>query len=131
MTTILVCGSRTFADYNAVARVLDNCPETVTHIIQGEAQGADLFGKRWAIEHNVPHTDVAAEWSKYGKRAGYLRNRKMMDLLIEHGDGFVIAFVDKPLSTSRGTNMMCSIADEEEYRVFVYESSTDQVSRLY
>lgn len=51
----------------------------ITCIVQGEASGADLLAKAWAIRNNVEHLDYPAEWSKYGAKAGPIRNATMYD----------------------------------------------------
>lgn len=40
--------------------------------------GADAMAGRWAEEHAVPILVFAADWDRYGKRAGPLRNREMI-----------------------------------------------------
>lgn len=107
---VLVCGSRTFASQDAVTIVLDGISRqyggNIT-IIHGAARGADTLADKWAQANGVPVMAFAAQWTKYGKRAGFLRNTQMLE---EGKPHIVWAFVDKPLEDSRGTKMMVDIA---------------------
>lgn len=58
-------------------------------VIHGGAQGADMGAAQWGKSEGATVLEFAAEWKKYGKRAGPLRNQKMID----HGKPeVVIAF---------------------------------------
>lgn len=123
---ILVCGSRTFADYEFLKRILDlikaekliaKAEGKTFMVIQGEAPGADSMGKQWAGENNLYCECYPADWKQYGKRAGYLRNQQMLD---EGKPDIVVAFVDKPLEESRGTNMMVNLAKKAGVDTLVY-----------
>jgi hypothetical protein len=61
----------------------------------------------WSTANDVPVLAFAANWTKYGKRAGFLRNTQMLE---EGKPDVVWAFVDKDLSESKGTKMMVDIA---------------------
>ncbi len=74
---VLVCGSRTFSDQALVNRILDEVHPSV--VVHGDASGADRLAKRWALANAVPQRAYPAEWSKYGRRAGPLRNQRMID----------------------------------------------------
>ena len=41
--------------------------------------GADYFASRFARARGIAEKPYPAEWSKYGKRAGMLRNQRMLD----------------------------------------------------
>lgn len=87
---ILVCGSRGWNDGRVIDGVLRQIPRHVT-ILVGDARGADHLVYRWAL--NLGFTDVrrfVADWERYGKQAGYIRNSAMLDLKPE----MVVAFWD-------------------------------------
>lgn len=65
--------------------------------------GADSLAGQWARERGVQEVACPANWDKYGRRAGALRNRAMADL----GPDKVIAFPG-----GIGTNMMVEMAEE-------------------
>ena len=52
--------------------------KTNVTIISGTARGADRLGERYAAEHNMKLERFPAEWDKYHKGAGPIRNHKMV-----------------------------------------------------
>ena len=78
-------------------------------IVEGGARGADRCAGRWAARmrtQGVGWVRVRAEWERYGKRAGPIRNQAMLDYLLQ-GRAMgqtvgVLAFHDA-LGTSKGT----------------------------
>lgn len=61
-----------------------------SEIISGGAQGADALGERYAIKKQLPLKTFPANWEKFGKKAGALRNIEMAeyaDALIALWDG--------------------------------------------
>ena len=107
---ILVCGSRTFDDATIVAYYLGRVSafyESNIMIIEGEAKGADLLAREWAVATGKVFEPYPADWERYGKRAGFLRNTQMLE---EGRPDRLVAFVDKPLAESKGTKMMVDIA---------------------
>lgn len=49
-------------------------------VIQGMAKGPDIFARNWAKKNGHGTDDHPADWDTYGKRAGFLRNEKMINL---------------------------------------------------
>lgn len=96
---VLVCGSRSWPDYSAVHRRLSALPyedEPVT-ILHGAAPGADTHADTAARSLGYMYVRrFSADWEKYGKRAGLVRNIEMLD---ERPD-LVLAF---QVNGSRGT----------------------------
>lgn len=100
---VLVCGGREFSDarmMDAILRLVDRhshryVPDThgITAIIHGAAQGADSLAAAWA--ENVGLSSYGevlafpADWARWGKRAGLLRNQQMID---EGKPDLVVAF---------------------------------------
>ncbi|MFN6299805.1 MAG: DUF2493 domain-containing protein [bacterium] len=70
---------RDFTDYNLLKEKLDFYigKHSDIEIISGTARGADRLGERYAEEKGLTLTRFSADWKKYGKRAGYLRNEEM------------------------------------------------------
>ncbi len=58
-------------------------------VIHGNAPGADSLAGEWARARGVPVEAYPAEWDLYGRAAGHLRNRQMLD---EGEPDIVIAF---------------------------------------
>lgn len=107
---ILVCGSRTFSHPVVVASELAFVSTYYNGnimIIHGAAPGADTLADEWAKAVGKEIEAYPADWKRYGKRAGFLRNTQMLE---EGRPDRVVAFVDKPLAESKGTKMMVDIA---------------------
>lgn len=79
MLKIIVAGSREFNDYELLEEKLNFYigKHKNIEIISGTARGADRLGERYAIEKGFSLQKFPADWQKYGKRAGYLRNEDM------------------------------------------------------
>jgi len=101
---VLVCGGRDYDDYETVIKCLDAVHQQygVTLLIEGGANGADAHGGIWADNNGVPRCTMWAQWERYGKAAGPVRNQAMIDLL--HPD-CVVAFPG-----GKGTQNMIGIA---------------------
>lgn len=73
---ILVSGSRDFADPAALYAVLHELKPASIHV--GDARGADAYAAEYCREMNVECFRFRADWDKYGKRAGPIRNGIMV-----------------------------------------------------
>lgn len=100
---ILVCGTTTYKDRAAIKReILRRNP---TCIINGGAEGADSLALSIAKELGLDFETYEAEWTRYGRPAGPIRNQRMLD---EGKPDLVLAFFDG--YRSRGTNDMVTKA---------------------
>lgn len=113
---IIIAGGRDFMDYNLLKKKADKIlqEKKVTHkivIISGCARGADTLGLRYASENAFDAEEYPADWDKYGKKAGYMRNVEMA----ENADA-LIAFWD---GKSKGTKHMIDIATERNLLIRV------------
>lgn len=90
---VLVCGGRDYGDTERAFAVLDELRRGISHdamtIICGGANGADRLAWDWCISRRVPLDNYPAEWKKFGKSAGPIRNQKMID---EGKPDLVVAF---------------------------------------
>lgn len=93
---IIISGTRTFNDYDTFKKVIrlalikQNAVKEELEIVTGGCRGVDLLGERWAKENNIPIKRFDAEWKKYGRQAGPIRNRAMAkygDFLVAVWDG--------------------------------------------
>jgi len=126
MFRVIVCGSRDFTDYpflfDVLADTLARHPDLV--IVHGAARGADSMAETFAQENGIPSEAFPADWNRFGKSAGYRRNRAMADSTVDgHGVDGVIAFFADPYNRSRGTQMMVSIAKDAGIRVYIPRTS--------
>lgn len=77
MRRIAVIGSRNFHDYGRLKCVLQ--PWLPAHIISGGAKGTDSLAEKLALEHELPITVIKPDWKQYGRGAGPIRNREIVD----------------------------------------------------
>ena len=87
----IIAGSRTIEDYEALKTVMARIDFDITEVVSGGCWGVDLMGERWAQENGIPVRQFAADWAKYGRIAGELRNREMA----EYADALVILWDGK------------------------------------
>lgn len=101
---VLVCGGRHFSDRVFAYQILDEAHKAVGFysLMTGAAQGADRIALDWAHRNGVSSWQIPAEWEKYGKAAGPIRNQKMLDV---GKPDLVIAFPG-----GKGTTHMVKIA---------------------
>jgi len=113
---IIIAGGRDFNDFQMLCqkcdKILINCKDI--QIVSGGANGADRLGERYAAQKGYGIQQFLANWTKYGKSAGYIRNKEMAD----YADA-LIAFWDQK---SKGTGHMINIAKKQNLlvRVVVY-----------
>jgi hypothetical protein len=108
---IIIAGSRNFNDYNLLKTSCDNLLTQFTNIeiVSGTARGADKLGERYAREKGYDIKQFPANWDKFGKSAGYIRNDEMAqyaDMLIAFWDGI-----------SKGTKHMIDLANKRGIKV--------------
>jgi hypothetical protein len=79
MTTqrLLVFGDRNWDNYPAVKREIKRRMPDV--VIEGEAAGADSMGRLAAEELGIKVLAFPAQWAKFGRAAGPIRNRQQLD----------------------------------------------------
>ena len=85
-------------------------------LINGGADGADKGGVLWANKHNIPIELYEADWNKYKKAAGPIRNQKM------YKEGKPTVAVQFP--GGRGTRHMRAVLDY--HNVYVFEAKVVQ-----
>jgi YspA, cpYpsA-related SLOG family len=96
---VLVTGGRNYADRDRVFQVLDkiHASSPITLIVQGGATGADRHAFVWASLQSVNYETFHAQWGTEGKKAGPLRNQRMVDYVHKlEGDKIVVAFPGGP-----------------------------------
>lgn len=93
---VIVAGGRDFVPNQRSWEILDNLVSRkmaegfVIEVVCGEARGGDAFGKLWANTRGHQVISMRADWDRYGKRAGYLRNEEMgnyADALVAFWEG--------------------------------------------
>lgn len=92
---VVIAGSRGFNDYDLLSK---KCNEFLIEkrknydviVVSGGARGADKTGEEYAKNEGFLVEVYLADWDKYGKKAGFIRNCQMgevADALIAFWDG--------------------------------------------
>lgn len=93
---VLVCGGRNLNEVQVQKYLEDNFLKDITKmyseqfddkrrdtlefsIIHGGATGADNASGEWAKKHNIPCKVFKADWNRFGKAAGPIRNQEMLN----------------------------------------------------
>lgn len=106
---IVIAGSRNYKNFEEAEVFIRAClgelkKDTPFIFLSGGCAGADRIGEMFAAKNGYKIEKFPAEWERFGRAAGPIRNRKMAqtcDLVICFWDG-----------KSRGTKSMISLAKE-------------------
>ena len=98
---VLICGSRDFKDGRRIEGIIKLLPSGSV-VIHGAARGADSIAGKIAKEYGFQVISFPADWERYGRAAGPIRNRQMID---EGRPDLVVAFYSNK-NKSRGTKNM-------------------------
>ena len=113
---VIIAGCRDFDDYALLKERCNDylCEKMETHnviIVSGHASGADALGERFAEEHGLQCEIHPADWGKYGRSAGPIRNAEMAEV-----SDVLIAFWD---GQNPGTRSMIELARKKGLRLTV------------
>jgi hypothetical protein len=95
VTRIAFVGSRDWNDDRSINNRLHDYDPATDVIVSGAARGADRAAARLARVMGFKVVEYPADWDRFGKRAGFLRNQAIVDNCDK-----VVAFWD---GESRGT----------------------------
>lgn len=108
---VIVAGSRDFTDYQCLQanldRLLSRQPDA--YIVSGGAAGADQLGERYAHATGRTVLKIPADWQRYSRAAGMVRNRTMAHLA-----SHLVAFWN---GASPGTRNMLEVAKGDGLQV--------------
>ncbi len=107
----IIAGGRDVTHMLYLHEALAKCGWLPTVVICGMARGADMLGHEWATNTSTPIEEYYADWEKFGRKAGHIRNAEMRDAaeaLIALWDGH-----------SKGTANMINIAKAKGLRTYV------------
>lgn len=113
----IIAGSRDITDYQILCAAIKESGIVITEVVSGGARGVDTLGERYAKENNLPLTRKPAEWDKYGKAAGALRNIQMA----EESQALIAVW-----NGSRGTQHMIGVAQDKGLKVHVHKIDPSQ-----
>ena len=127
MKYLLVFGSREWTNKQIIEQHIKDYNPNV--VIQGGAKGADLIAKEIAVQNKIECIEFPADWKNQGKKAGYLRNKEMLDFLLFMQDqGHEIqAFGFKCGKISKGTDMMYGLLVQHS----VHGKMVSEVAKSY
>ena len=114
---VIIAGSRSFSNYDLLRERLDFYLSKKVQegyniiVVSGRARGADEAGERYARERGYRIDAHPADWSKYGRSAGHIRNAEMAKA--SHA---LVAFWD---GKSPGTKSMIQLARDNHLQVKV------------
>lgn len=111
----IIAGSRNITSLSMVIEAVDKSKFNIVKVISGGARGVDKLGELYAKTNNIDIELFPANWDKYGKSAGYIRNEEMAknaDALIAIWDGI-----------SKGTKHMIGLANKYNLDVYTYKVS--------
>ena len=124
---IIVAGSRDYKNYGQLADILDvlitklqnrGIDKSDIEIVSGGCRGADELGERYAKESYIRCSIFPADWGKYGRSAGPIRNDTMAKYAVKADEGYLVAF---PIGESAGTRSMIKLAEQHGLEVAVIE----------
>ena len=75
----IIAGSRNIANYGFIEQSFLKCSwsDKIVEIVSGTARGVDNLGEQLAEKFGLEVTKFPADWQRFGKRAGHLRNADM------------------------------------------------------
>ena len=76
---LAVVGGRDFFNYQYLEKILDPIKEQIMWIVSGGAKGVDSLAEKYAARNHIPFLLFPANWERYGKRAGLMRNQQIVD----------------------------------------------------
>lgn len=114
---VIICGGRKWCELKYSYYVLDFINKklhNITTVIQGGAFGADALAAHWAFDRKIECLEYPADWDRYGKSAGMIRNKQML----EEKPDLIIAFPG-----GKGTANMINIARKANIKIMEIDMS--------
>ncbi len=119
---ILICGDRDWINKKLIKETLEKVKESllkdgdvITVVIEGECRGADIMGRECAEELKIPVMKFPADWKRFPKAAGPIRNKQM---LVEGKPDLILAFHNN-IQNSKGTKNMIEISSKAGIKVIL------------
>jgi hypothetical protein len=117
----IFCGNREWSDEKAIIAALNTLDPNTDTIIHGGARGADSIAGLFATKYVFDVIAIPAQWDRYGKSAGFIRNTAMADRLEAitgpDDEARVYAFG----TWGPGTKQMLKIAEHRGFKVIRVE----------
>ena len=110
MEKLAIVGSRNYNNFEEFSKTIDKYLP-ISEIISGGCRGTDLMAKRYAMQNKINYKEFPADWKRYGKAAGPIRNK----LIVDASDA-VIAFLSP---SSKGTLNSINYAKKQKKKLIV------------
>ena len=112
---VLVTGDRNWRNKDRIREIL-SALDDVECVVEGEARGADTLAREVATDLGIEVHGYHAQWDKYGRSAGPVRNRQMLN---DEKPDLVIAF-HNDICHSKGTRDMVLYARSKGVATRIY-----------
>jgi predicted Rossmann fold nucleotide-binding protein DprA/Smf involved in DNA uptake len=76
---VIIAGSRDITDAGLVLKAVIDSEFEITEVVSGAARGVDSIGEKIANIQGWKVTRFPANWKRYGKSAGPIRNKQMAE----------------------------------------------------
>ncbi len=77
---VIITGGRSLIDHRLIQQAIGLSRFTFNEIISGMAPGVDTIGYRIGRALEIPVSEFPANWKKFGRSAGPIRNREMVNV---------------------------------------------------
>lgn len=114
----IIAGSRHGVTYEDLLNAIGLISWKITSVISGGAPGVDSLAIQFSQQFNLPLEVYRADWDKYGKSAGMIRNQEMAnngEALLALWDGYSV-----------GTKHMIKVATKAKLPLFIYKLKTKE-----
>ena len=113
----IIAGTRKITDPYLLDKIIKQSGFNITTVISGCAKGVDQLGETWADIHDVPVLRFQAQWKKFGRGAGPMRNMEMA----ENADACIVIWDGE----SNGTKNMISLAKKKGLMLHIHKIPVD------
>ena len=112
---VIIAGSRHITNSSVVAGAIAQwqLAYPLTEVVVGGGRGVDHLAEQWALAESMPLRRFPADWERYGRAAGPIRNRQMAS--------YAKGLLALPAGASRGTRDMITQAHKYGLTIFVIE----------
>lgn len=110
---VLVCGSRDWLDEKSIHNELSKLSKDVIIIHGGCPAGADKIADDYCKINNLKTIIYLANWKTYGRSAGPIRNKEMIE---KESPDLVLAFLK---NNSKGTKNTITLAELNNIKTLI------------
>jgi len=108
----IIAGSRAITDPAVLDDAISASSFDITEVVSGTAPGVDSLAETWAAQNGIPVKQFPADWNRYGRKAGPIRNTEMA--------GYAEALIAVWDGRSKGSRNIIQLARRRGLKVFVY-----------